>query len=117
MSEMLNLDQFAPVKKSVTILGKKYDVLDMTVDVFIKVVTASKNIKDDASEVEHLKASLEMIKFYIPTIEEEVLQTLSFIQVEALSQFVRGEAVRVLEEGKQAIEEGADASGAEAKKE
>ncbi len=112
MSKMLNLDEFAKPKKSVTFRGKTYEVNDMTVEVFVQLTAASAKISDDASFADQLKATLEMIKLYIPTMEQETLDSMSFDQVTVLAQFVRGE-VAAAEEGAPVAEA---PEGAEAKK-
>lgn len=108
MSTMLNLDALATPKKSVTIKGVEYPVRDMTVDVFIQLNTAAEKISDDAPFADQLKATLDMIKVYIPTIGDATLSELTFDQVTVLAQFVRGEVA--------AAEEVPAAEGEEAKK-
>lgn len=92
----LNLDALIEKqeKRSITLGGKSYEVLDMTVENYIQTtLDANKLDAPDSTIVDQIEATIRMIKRSVPEIEEKILRSLSLEQLRVLVAFVRGENV------------------------
>lgn len=89
MAKILNLDAFATPTRQVTIHGVTYDLLDQTVGGYIQ----AKALQDEFDKMDNetrLHKSIEMLAASIKGISIETLHTLSFDQINVLTQFISG---------------------------
>jgi hypothetical protein len=90
-TEFLNLDEVAAPKRTVTISGKTYQVLDMTVENFIETQQASEKLQgEEVSHAKNISALVAMVHRYIPDIDVAELRKLSFQKLSVLLSFVNG---------------------------
>jgi hypothetical protein len=87
----LNLDQLAKHTKTVTLGGKEYPVLDMTVEQFIETNAAAERLKDEKDPVKQLRETVALIKRAIPDCPIEQLNKLQFEQLGVLLDFINGD--------------------------
>lgn len=87
----LNLDALAKTNRTITLGGKDYEVVEMTVENFIETTKAAEKLGDSASFVEQMEAAIEMILRSVPTIERNTLNRLSLEQLTTIVKFVRGD--------------------------
>lgn len=87
----LNIDALAKSNRTLTLGGKTYEVQEMTVENFIETTKAAEKLGPDASFVEQVEATIDMIQRHVPLIERSVLKKLSLEQLTTITQFVRGE--------------------------
>ncbi|TSP13954.1 hypothetical protein [Cupriavidus campinensis] len=91
MTKLLDLDALAPEKtRSVKIKGKEYNVRDQSVGDYIAVNKLARELKDVKETDRHVEAMIKMIHLLVEGVTEDVLKTLSFQQLDVLSQFVQG---------------------------
>lgn len=89
MTKILNLDSFAAPTRQVTINGVTYDLLEQTVEGYIK----AKQLHDSFDKMDpdsRLLGSIDMLATSIKGIKVEQLRALSFDQINVLTQFVSG---------------------------
>lgn len=92
MAKLLNVDSLSKTEdRELTIGGKTYKVLPLTVENFIETVKAAERIKEDSSLSTQLAETLSMITRTVPGIKGDTLQKLSLDQLKAVAAFVRGE--------------------------
>lgn len=106
--EILNLDELAIVKKSITLDKVTYAIREMNVDDFIQSSAEAKRLEkqtesDAATDIE---ANIVHLHRVIPDLPAGRIRTLNFPQLTALIRFVNG----------QIVEAGAPASEGEAGK-
>lgn len=94
MTKMLDLDAIAPQGKVVVLLGKRYEMCQLTLRDFINLSREAekitKAVKDGTmSEVDVLEAYLDQVKSILKGIEREVLDTLTGDQLAAIVAFAR----------------------------
>ncbi len=91
--EILNIDSLAtPATRKVSIAGKQYDVMEMSVQQFIDYSKKAKELEDnpDSAEFEKIENMADMISGMIPDCPKDVLRELRFNQITALFAFCRG---------------------------
>lgn len=86
----LNLDQLKKVNRTVTLGGKTYEVLDMTVAQFIESTDAAERLKDEKDPTKQLKEALEMVHRAMPSCPKEILGQLNLDQLNTLLEFING---------------------------
>lgn len=101
----LNLDTFAKAERTITIAGKTYEVMEMTVENFIETTRAAERLGDSASFVDQVEETISMILRSVPTIDRDVLKKLSLEQMTTIVKFIRGDM------DEQIATEGEDKSG------
>lgn len=94
--KVLNLDQFATEKKSITLEGVEYPVKDMTVDHFIEsnlAVREFEGLSEDQRKdpVTQLGATVKFILRCIPDLPEEKLRKLDIDRMSLIVQFINNE--------------------------
>lgn len=90
--DLLNLDEVAVKRRTVTLGGTAYAVKDMTVEDFIEATKEAKAIeanKDDA--VASLESTVRMIKRTIPEMTEATIRGMSFDRLTLIVRFINGE--------------------------
>lgn len=113
MTKMLNLDDIAATKRSVTLRGKEYVVKDMTVEMFVEATAAAKKMDAENKEIsvgDQMQATVETIQRHIPDLPADVLKELSIDQIVLLARFIRGDDLSTAGAAEKAVE------GDEAKK-
>ncbi|MCY1200489.1 hypothetical protein D9M72_119190 [compost metagenome] len=93
--KILNLDQYAEVKRRVTLKGIKHDVEEVSVQDFVNNFAAAEKLEaDHANGVpmgEGVNLSVRAIMASVPTLDEATIRALKMPQMAALLQFIRGE--------------------------
>lgn len=104
VTKILNLDDLAKHTKTVTLRGKEYPVVDMTVEQFIESTSAAERLKDDKDPVRQLEEAVKLLKRSIPDCPVEEFRRLTFEQLNVLLDFINGDlekhADKVPSEGK-----------------
>lgn len=103
--KVLNLDVFAKANRTITLAGKTYQVVEMTVENFIETTKAAEKLGSDASFVQQVEATILMIERSVPELDSAILKQLSLEQLTTIIKFVRGDldevaAAEGTEEGK-----------------
>jgi hypothetical protein len=93
---ILNIDALAAPKRVLTLGGKSYEVLDLSVQDFIDNLAAAQKLEaaklgDAEAAIESMRLSLAMIKRSVPGLHENQIAGLNPDQVAKLMQFIRGE--------------------------
>ena len=88
MTNLLNLDELAPAKRTVTLGGTSHEVKPMTVEAFVRRQREAKDVDDTTDPAEQIERAVKMISETIPTIKIEVLNGLTMEQLTALINFV-----------------------------
>lgn len=92
--EVLNLDDFAKIKKVVKLHGKDYSVEEMSVEDFIEVSREAKRLEalgERLDEVGQVEAMIKLIRQAIPSLPEETARKLKVPQLAVLIRFINGE--------------------------
>lgn len=92
MPKLLNLDDFAKVEKAVTLHGKEYPIVEMTVEGFIEASKEAEKfdqIKTDPTA--YLNWCVSMLRRAIPSMSEEMVRSLSLAQLRVIVDFVQSE--------------------------
>lgn len=87
----LNLDVLAKANRTITLGGKTYEVVEMTVENFIETTKAAERLGDDSTFVDQVEATIEMILRSVPSIERDTLKKLSLEQLTTIVKFIRGD--------------------------
>lgn len=88
----LNLDALSTVKRTITIGGQSYDVVEMTVENFIETSKAADRMSNrETSMQEQVEAAIAMIQRSIPGCPTQVLHTMTLDQLGLIGRFIRGE--------------------------
>lgn len=114
--KVLNLDQFeGDVKRSVTIKGTSYDVVEMSTQNFIDTMRDAERLskKVDISPMDELESVITLIRRSIPTCPEEVLRAEPMVKLGIIVKFLRGEMDDRIA---QAVQQEEDAGGEAVKK-
>lgn len=96
--EMLNLDDLNPVIKQFQFKGVTYDICEIQLGEFIRMTAEQKSfearVKDGSATEEDLLAHYRVnIKRMIPALTDEVLDSMTFRQVQVLMDFINASAV------------------------
>lgn len=100
MTKILNIDQFAQVKRQLTYKGKTHDVLEVSVQKFIDNLAAAEKLEaSSAAPVEEktqrlsdaVNASVLAVLDSVPTFPEADLRALPIDALHAILKFIRGE--------------------------
>lgn len=89
--KVLNLDELAAPKRTVTLKGVDYPVAEMSVQTFIAIYKDAKDLGEDPDPAKNMDATIKLLTRYLPTMQEETLRTLPIEAIAKLTQFVRGE--------------------------
>lgn len=93
--KILNLDQYAEVKRKVTLKGVSHDVEEVSVQDFVNNYSAAEQLEKDHVDGVPLGKGVEMsilaIRASVPTLEDATIRALKMPQMSALLQFIRGE--------------------------
>lgn len=93
--EILNIDDFATVKRQVTLKGVSYDVEEINVQQFIDNLKASEALEAEAGKEDKFSAAFErsigVVRQSIPSMSEEIVRTLKLPAMTAVMKFIRGE--------------------------
>lgn len=98
---VLNLDDLSKARRTITLGGKDYEVVDMTVENYIETTKKAKELGENPNEIEQMEAYIEMISRSIPGLEAKVLRGLSVEKLMMILRFLSG----TLDEGAKAEEE------------
>lgn len=115
--EILNLDNFAEVKRQVTIKGTSYDVLEISVQNFVNNLKAAELLDEAVAAgkepvVESIELSIRSIRASIPSMPEDVVRALGLSVMYKLLAFIRGELDPTVAQPAAPAAEGADAKKA-----
>lgn len=93
MTQYLNLDELAPVRRQVMLNGVKYAVKDMTVEHFVEINQLAEELeeKKDMTPVESVDATVRTVALSLEGCTDEAVRKLSLEQLAVLSRFIRGE--------------------------
>lgn len=93
--KILNIDQFASVKRQIVFKGVTHDVHEVSVQQFIDNLKAAEDLDKAGAEPDSLSKQLERsiaaIHDVIPTLSVEELRKLPIEAVATLLKFIRGE--------------------------
>ena len=91
--KLLNLDELAPVRRSVTFGGKTYRVKEMTVEHFIEMNQLAEELEKSGADTPEaqVKATARSIALSLEDCEEAVVRKLHIEQLAVLSRFIRNE--------------------------
>lgn len=114
--EILNLDNFAEVKRQVTIAGVTHDILEISVQDFVNNLKAAELLDEAIAKGEQpVLASIDLavnsICASVPSLDEAAVRQLKLSLMYKLLAFIRGELDPVVAQGAPAAE-GADAKKA-----
>ena len=89
----LNLDAFAAAVRTITLGGKSYNVVEMTVENFIETTKAADALaaNTDATIADQIEATIAMIQRSVPDLTTAQLRGLNFDQLGTINKFLRGE--------------------------
>lgn len=92
-TQYLNLDELAPVRRTVHLKGVAYPVKDMTVEHFVEITRLAEELdeKKDMTPQESVEATARTVALSLEGATVEVIRKLSLDQLAALSRFIRGE--------------------------
>ena len=97
-AKILNLDELSSESKKVVIGGKDYPVVEMSVSMFIDSQRrVQENKQTEKTEVENIQDTVALVKQFIPSIEKEVLDTISLAQLAKLVTFLSSAPEDVVE--------------------
>jgi hypothetical protein len=90
--DLLNLDDLAKVEKSLKLKGKKYPIVELSVENFIAAMKEAEELdaKGDLKLHENIARTVQHIARVIPTLPEEDIRGLTVPQLTALVAFVNG---------------------------
>lgn len=107
-AKTLNITTLAKSNKTVTLEGKEYKVIDMTVEDFVNAVAerdAAEEVKDEKkSAKEQIDEMMTRLNKYIPDVPREVLLRCSIADLGTILAFVQG-ALDVDAEGNPVIKD------------
>lgn len=92
--KILNLDEVAPIPRTVKVSGVDYPIVPLSMKDFLKMTRQGEEMEKRVKAGEDLVISevvsiqLESVQSAIPTMPPEVLNSLSYQQIEAIVQFV-----------------------------
>lgn len=90
----LNVDDLAPIKKTMTLLGVTYQMHQVNVGEFINLIGTNDEVTQDEFEAlsmaEKIKKLVKQIQTAFPDIPESALQSLTMEQLLAVVRFVAG---------------------------
>lgn len=88
---LLNLDSITKVQRELRLEGVSYPVNDISVDDFIATsLEAKRLVENDASMVEHIEASVGLIKRAIPSLPESIIRKQSIDAMSMIVTFING---------------------------
>lgn len=111
-TKFLNLDDFAPAQRTVTVFGVEYKVADMTVERFIDSMKRAQKFSEKQEKMstsESFEEAIEQLKLAIPDMPVDVMRRLTVDQLGVLIEFVRGELLD--RATKEAVTQEAEAKG------
>lgn len=90
---LLNLDELAPVRRSVTFGGVTYAVKDMTVEHFIEMNKLAEELegKVRSTPADDLSATVRSIAMSLEGCDQAIVARLSIEQLAVLAKFIRNE--------------------------
>lgn len=90
---LLNLDELASARRSVTFGGNTYAVKDMTVEHFIEMNKLADELegKTGKGPVDDLSATVRSIAMSLEGCDESVIRKLNIDQLAVLAKFIRNE--------------------------
>jgi hypothetical protein len=90
---LLNLDEMAPIRRSVTFGGNSYRVKEMTVEHFIEMNKLAEELekKNIDTPVEGVNATIRSVTLSLEDCPESEVRKLSIEQLATLSKFIRNE--------------------------
>lgn len=77
-------------QRQITLGGKSYAVLDMTVEMFIEAQQAAERLDGETSLVKQLDETIAAIKRAVPDVPEAELRKLTFEKLTVVGAFIRG---------------------------
>lgn len=87
----LNIEALAATNRTLTIGGKEYPVVEMTVENFIETTKAAEKLGTNPTYMEQVEATIEMIMRSVPSLSREVLLKLSLEHLSTIVKFIRGD--------------------------
>lgn len=87
----LNIDALAAESRTITLFGKEYPVLGMTVANFIETTKAAERLEGNTNIGDQLEETVKMISRAIPDCPIENFRRLKLEQLTVISKFIRGE--------------------------
>lgn len=105
---LLNLDELAPVLKTVVFKGVKHEIKELGVGAFLEAYAQSKTLgtKDDVAA--NLEDTITQIRRVIPSLPEAELREMSFEQLFTLVRFVNGTLEASKEAGEKVVQKGVE---------
>lgn len=101
MAKIFNVDALAKEERAITLGGVNHPVIDMSVDAYLATMKLANELdkpENKDSQEAQINAVVNTICLAVPSISAEVLRSLPFDQMNAISQFVRGEVPDVLKD-------------------
>lgn len=95
MSKVLDLDAITPPQRLVRVKGKDYELVTLSVKQFIELTRKSEALqkrvkaKDDVSLTEIFEMQVDAVALAIPSMPRDVLETLSYDQIDAVLSHAR----------------------------
>ena len=101
MAKVFNVDALAKEERSITLHGVNHPVVDMSVDAYLatmKIAAELDKVENKNSQEAQINAVVSTICLAVPSISADVLRALPFDQMNAISQFVRGDVPDALKD-------------------
>lgn len=93
--KILNLDEFAQVKRHLTLRGKQHDVLEVSVQQFINNLKAAEELESkgegEGTLSRQVENSVSAIRDVVPSLERADLVSLPIEAIATILKFLRGE--------------------------
>lgn len=90
MAKILNTDAFAPEARFIKIGNVEYRIAEMTVADFVEVSKLSEKM-ENATIVEQMTATVDMICRSVPDLPREILETMPMDRLGIITSFIRGD--------------------------
>ncbi len=91
MSKVFNVDQLAEETREIVLKGVTHEVKAMSVDDFLATMAQAEKLEKDNGPTAQIDAIVKTIARAIPSLTEADIRGLPFEQMNAISQFIRGD--------------------------
>lgn len=110
---LLNLDEIAPVRRTVTFGGNSYRVKELTVEHFIEMNKLAEELdkKSISTPVEGVNATVRSVALSLEDCPETEVRKLSIEQLATLSKFIRNELMPAQPDASTEAQDGESESG------
>lgn len=91
MQKALNLDNLVKERRTITVGGTTYAVVDMTVENYIATTKRAQDLGDNPSDVDQMESYVDLISRFVPEFDVQTIRSLSVEQLTTILKFVNGQ--------------------------